>query len=39
VVGFVVALVVYGGIRRVQTGTRHDVEVEAERPEAMLGAP
>jgi len=39
VVGFVVALVVYAGIRRVQTGSTHDVEAEPDRPEAVVGAP
>lgn len=39
VVGFVVALLVYGGIRRVQTGSMHDVEAESDRPEEVVGAP
>ena len=36
-VGFVVSLLVYGAIRRVETGSMHDAEAAAERPEAMLG--
>ena len=38
VVGFVVALVVYAAIRRVETGSAHDADAEAGRPEAVLGA-
>jgi nucleobase:cation symporter-1, NCS1 family len=37
-VGFVVGLLVYGGIRRVETGSWHDSEASAGRPEAVLGA-
>jgi NCS1 family nucleobase:cation symporter-1 len=36
VVGFVVALAVYAGIRRVETGSNHDVEAEADRQEAVV---
>lgn len=36
-VGFVVGLLVYGVIRRIQTGSMHDSEAASELPEAMLG--
>jgi NCS1 family nucleobase:cation symporter-1 len=36
VVGFVVALAVYAGIRRVETGSNHDVEAEADQQEAVV---
>jgi len=37
VVGFVVALVVYAGILRVETGSLREPETGAERPEAVVG--
>jgi nucleobase:cation symporter-1, NCS1 family len=36
-VGFVVGLLVYGGIRRAETGSMRDSEAPARQPEAMLG--
>jgi NCS1 family nucleobase:cation symporter-1 len=36
-VGFVVGAIVYGGIRRIETGSWRDRETAAERPDAMLG--
>jgi NCS1 family nucleobase:cation symporter-1 len=36
-VGFVVGAIVYGGIRRIETGSIRDPETAAERPDAMLG--
>lgn len=36
-VGLVVAAIVYGGIRLIETGSVRDPESAAERPDAMLG--